>query len=142
VGTAHAEAGKRADCALVADGRGLDRIAMPHHGQQRDDPVVREIHLIDAVTLLLQDHALLQDRLLQVGREQCEVLGGQRRQQQIAPARSGAIQLHVHPFYAELDIAPTTRRALSARRSRPATASRGHGTCLCGIQQRRCENEV
>jgi hypothetical protein len=80
VGAPHAEACKRADPALVADGRGLDRVAVPHHGQQRDDPVVREIDLIDAVALLLQDHALLQHHLLQMGREQCEVLRRQRRQ--------------------------------------------------------------
>jgi hypothetical protein len=57
-----------------------------------------EIDLVDALALLLQDCALLQDDVLQVGGKQCEVFRGERGQKQIAPARTGAIQFHPQPF--------------------------------------------
>src|SRR5262249_7993756 len=52
---AHSKSGEGAHPTLVTDRRGLDGVALPHHGQQRDDPVMGEIDLVDALPLLLQD---------------------------------------------------------------------------------------
>src|SRR5262249_44111884 len=90
----------------------------PHHGQQRDDPVMGEIDLVDAFPLLLQDRALLEDDVLQVRGKQCKVFRGERGQKQIAPARTRAIQFHPQPFSSS---EPKPRQYTALRRgARPA----------------------
>src|SRR6266481_6089286 len=76
-----------------------------------------EIDLVDALALLLQDCALLENDVLQLRGKQCEVFRGERSQKQIAPARTGAIQFHPQPFSSEPT--PHQRTALR-RRARPA----------------------
>jgi hypothetical protein len=90
---------KNANCTFVADGRGLDGIALPHHGHERDDAIVGKIDLVDALALFLQDRALLQHHFLEVRREQRVIGGGQCRQQQVALAHLEAIQLHLRPLF-------------------------------------------
>src|SRR6516164_8945936 len=75
-----------------------------------------EIDLVDALALLLQDHALLEDDVLELRGKQCEVFRGERSQKQIAPARARAIQFHPQPFSSSQ---PHQRTALR-RRARPA----------------------
>ena len=120
------EPGEGADRAFVTDRRGLDGIALPHHGQERDDAIMREIDLIDGIALFLQDRALFEHDVLQVRSEQCQIRRGEARQQQVAPAGMGAIQLHVCPLMAELDTASKCTalrpRARSRRRHWYATS--------------------
>src|SRR5262249_38748319 len=89
-------------------------------GQQEADAVMGEIDLVDALPLLLQDYALLENDVLQLGGKQCEVFRGERGQKQIAPARTGAIQFHPQPFSSS-EPKPHQRAALR-RRARPAVA--------------------
>ncbi len=56
--------GKGADGPFVTDRSGLDGIALAHHGQERDDAIMREIDLVDGIALLLQDRTLLEHDLL------------------------------------------------------------------------------
>src|SRR5712691_9840095 len=87
---------------------------------------MRKIDLLDTLPLLLQDHALLEHDVLQVGRKQRQVLRGEPRQKQIAPARMGAIELHLRPFQSSEpvpqipDSAPTTRPPTPAKGTPPA----------------------
>src|SRR6516162_1885523 len=77
-----------------------------------------EIDLVDALALLLQDPALLEDDVLELRGKQCEVFRGKRGQKQIAPARTGAIQFHPQPFSSS-EPKPHQCTALR-RRARPA----------------------
>src|SRR6516162_10573920 len=77
-----------------------------------------ETDLVDALALLLQDHALLEDDVLELRGKQCEVFRGERSQKQIAPARARAIQFHPQPFSSS-EPTPHQRTALR-RRARPA----------------------
>src|SRR5260370_29053659 len=110
--------GKRSPRPFITDCGGLEGVALPHHGQERHDPVMGEIDLVDALALLLQDCALLEDDVLEVRGEQCEVFRRKRSQKQIAPARTGAIQFHPQPFSSS-EPKPHQRTALR-QRARPA----------------------
>jgi hypothetical protein len=135
LGAARSKSRQRADRAFVTDRRDLDRVALLHHGEQRDDPVVRKIDLVDALALLLQDHPLLEGDVLQVRREQHLIFGGQALQKQISPAHVGAIQLHRSPSVrSEPGPHNRTRSDDASVRSgeRYATGMEG---CLCGIRQ-------
>src|SRR5499427_8974701 len=90
----------------------------PDHGQERHNPVMGEIDLVDALALLLQDRALLEDDVLELRGKQCEVFRGERSQKQIAPARARAIQFHPQPFSSS-EPKPHQRTALR-QRARPA----------------------
>ena len=137
------EPGEGADRTFVPDRRGLDGIALPHHSQQGDDAVMGEIDLLDGFSLFLQDHPLIEDDLLQIGGKRSKIPWGETRQQQVAPAGMGAIQLHVCPLMAELDTAPKCNSAPATRPLPPATlVSHQYGTCLCGIRQRCCGREI
>src|SRR5262249_42150765 len=77
-----------------------------------------KIDLVDALPLLLQDCALLENDVLQLGGKQCKVFRGKRSQKQIAPARTGAIQFPPQPFSSS-EPKPHQYTALR-RRARPA----------------------
>src|SRR5262245_30926343 len=64
---AHSKSGEGAHRTLVTDRRGFDGVALPHHRQQRDDPIMGKIDLVDAIPLLLQNGALPEDDVLQLG---------------------------------------------------------------------------
>src|SRR6516225_2406441 len=113
---AHSKSGEGAHRSFVTDRRGLYGVALPYNGQERHDPVMGEIDLVDALALLLQDRALLEDDVLELGGKQCEVFRGERSQKQTAPARARAIQFHPQPFSSSQ---PHQRTALR-RRARPA----------------------
>src|SRR5215510_14324917 len=85
---------------------------------ESDDPVMGEIDLVDALPLLLQDRALLENDVLQLRGKQCEVFRGERSRKQIALARAGAIQFHPQPFSSS-GPKPHQRTALR-RRAQPA----------------------
>ena len=55
-----AKPGHRSDHALAADGRGLDRLAVAQHREQRQHAVMREVDLVDLVAGLSQHSALQQ----------------------------------------------------------------------------------
>src|SRR5216684_2687669 len=84
-----------ADRALVSDGRDFDGITLPHHGKERDDPVIGEVDVLDALALLLQDDSLLEHDVLEMRLEQRELFGRESTQEQIAPTGTRAIQLHL-----------------------------------------------
>src|SRR5262249_16250684 len=76
VRAARPQSGKQAHRPFIPDRGGLDGVALPHHGQQRHDPVMGEIDL----ALLLQDYPLLEDDVLELRGEQCEVFRTKRSQ--------------------------------------------------------------
>ena len=85
-----------ADRALVTDRRGLDGIALSHHGQERDDPVMREIDLLDEVALLLQNGRLLEHDVLEDGARATRTRRpGSAGQAAGCAGRTRAIQLHL-----------------------------------------------
>ena len=95
--------------------------------------------MVDALALLLQDCALLEDDVLELWGEQCEVFRRKRSQKQIAPARTGAIQFHPQPFSSS-EPKPHQRTALDNAPDLPAAlVSHLRVGCLCGIRQRCCE---
>ena len=98
VRTPRPQAGEGAHRPFVANRRGLDGIALARHCQKRDDALAREIDLIDAFSLLLQDRTLLEHDVLEVRHEECEIFRRQRSQKQVAPAHARAIQFHPRPF--------------------------------------------
>jgi hypothetical protein len=61
---------------------------------------VREIDLINGLALFLQDRALFEHDVLELRSEQCQIRRREARQQQVAPAGTGSIQLHVCPLMA------------------------------------------
>ena len=98
-----------------------------------------EIDLVDALALLLQNRALLEDDVLELRGKQCEIFRGERSQRQIAPARTRAIQFHPQPFSSS-EPKPHQRTALDNAPDLPAAlVSHLRARCLCGIRQRCCE---
>src|SRR6516162_7767040 len=76
-----------------------------------------KLNLVDALALLLQDRALLEHDVLELGGKQCEVFRGERSQKQIAPARARVIQFHPQPFSSSAT-APTHGSATTRPTSR------------------------
>ena len=105
----------------------LDRIALLHDGEQRDDSIAGKIDLIDALALLLQDHALHQRNVLEMRRQQRQIFRGKRRQKQIAPAPVGAIEFHPQPF---LIVEPVPQIHASAPTTRPSCQRHGYATWM------------
>ena len=89
---------QRADRALETNGSELDGLALPHHGEERNDSVVRKVDLVDRVALLLEHRTLLQCHRLEVRREQSEIRCRQCRQQKITPVCVGAFELQFLPL--------------------------------------------
>ena len=101
---------------------------------------MREIDLIDGLSLFQQDRALLEHDVLQMRSEQCEIPRGEARQQQVASAGTGSIQLHVCPLMAELDTASKCTalrpRARSRRRHWYATSKE----LVCAVSDKDAAN--
>ena len=83
-----AEPGHRPDHAFVADGRGLDRLAVAQYGEQRQHPVMREVHLIDFVAGFVQHDALLQGYRRQIRKQPVEVVTRQRGEQLVVQGKT------------------------------------------------------
>ncbi len=128
-----------ADNALPADGGRLHRLALPHHRKQRDHAALREIDMLDAFALLVQDLALPQRKVLEVRREQRQILGAERCQQQIAPLARGTFQHHCSSIAVSGSGRNRSERAQPARRSAASRkVVRHRSPHVCAVSDKFC----
>ena len=84
-----AKPGHRAGDAFAADGRGLDRLAVAQHDEQRQHAKMGEVDLVDLVAGLEQHLALLQGHRRQMRRQPVEVIARQRSKQLVIQGKTG-----------------------------------------------------
>src|SRR2546430_1958740 len=80
--------------SLASDSGRFYRLPIPHDRQKRDHAALWEIRLLDGILLLVQEHALLEGCLFQVGLKEREVCRLKCCQQTILAAWRGAIVHH------------------------------------------------
>jgi hypothetical protein len=72
-----------------ADGRGLDRLAVAQHGEQRQHAVMREVNLIDLVARFEHHQPLRQLHGREVRQQPIEVIARQRGEELIVQGKTG-----------------------------------------------------